>query len=126
MLRVGQEGLVLLEEEGVLRRIYPGEVAQMPVLPAVSLDSILLDELIAFLLGLPGLLACERAFEEFSLLEVEGVVLDLVGDVDEDEGVLDECLLDERVEGSVGGEAGRVVHLQDHRLQAAVQDHVKS
>jgi len=122
---VRQEGLVLLQQELVLRRVNSLKVAEMLILPAIALEPVLFDELVSFLLGLPGLLASEGAFEQFALLEAEGVVFDLVGDVDEGEGVADEALLDERVERGVGGEAGRVVDLQDHGLERAVEDHVE-
>lgn len=121
-----QEGLVFLEQGLVLRRVYFGKVAEMLIFPAISLEPVLLYELVSFLLGLPGLLAGERAFEQFAFLEVEGVVFDLVGDVHEFEGVADQALLDERVERSISGEARRVVDLQDHGLERTVQNHVEA
>ena len=120
------EGLVFLEQGLVLRRVYPCEVAEVLVLPPVPLESVLFDELVSLLLGLPSLLASEGAFEQFALLVVERIVFDLVGDVHEFEGVPNEALLDEGVQGSVCGEAGRVVDLQDNGLECAIQDHIEA
>jgi hypothetical protein len=53
----------------------------MPTLPSVSLCLVLLDQFISLILGLPSLLASECSLKEFSLFEIESIVLDFVGDI---------------------------------------------
>jgi hypothetical protein len=58
-----KKGLVFFKKRRILGWIYLLEITKMFILPSIPFNLIFFDELISFLLGLPGLLASECAFE---------------------------------------------------------------
>lgn len=84
-----QETLVLLLKRWILRGIDPFEIAQMLILPTISLDPVFFYQLIPFLLGLPSLLTCQGPFKQLSLLEIKRIILDLVRDIHQVQRVSD-------------------------------------
>lgn len=114
---MGEIGLALLLKRRVSRRIYTSEVTKVLILPSIPFVFISKNQLVTFLLSLPGLLASEGTLQQFSLLQIESIVLDLISYVHKDEGILDERLLNESIEWSIGCEARRVVYFQNDRLE---------
>ena len=100
------------------------EISQVFLLKIVSFPHLFLFNFFPFLYGRPWLTL------HGPLLELQGLLffvllLVLVGEVEESDGVHDQVLLDFEVQRGIRGEGWGMVNFQDPGLQVAVQHYIK-